>query len=420
MSISLPKLELDVYGTNPANYLKNEKVLIAANCKWLVPDGSPFFVEDIVLSTEAGAVISPSKYKAKGHQYFTDLTGKTGRKVAAFIEINDPTILANNTHLLMTYRSVGKYYVPRNQVEGWMEEIRNAGEGLTYDKILRLPDLFPVNYHIHNAKTEIGDWFELTDFFKMLLGSRLTLDNSIGDMIDAKFNEELATLAGYRDTWHNAIKAHDRTYNNVHGITKAMLDLGLVEDYKTATLSEDLSGASSTLYSTPLGIRSIITDSVNNNVSFLENGVFPISYLKGFTASVLARQLTINPGCTALINGTKYSMPSGTINFSDYVDSLSTAIMFVVATITNGLPVWDIQIADANEADNYNLIAARINVTTTGLAILDVFNPFLIVNHEVSDKLSKTGSIVHSSGLPMEEGVYRIQEQYIQDDPYRT
>lgn len=428
MSISIPKLTLDVKGTNPLNYLKNEKVLIAENCPYIVPDGAPFFVKDIVLSTEAGAIISPSKYRTRGQPYFTDLIAKTGQQVAGFIEITDPTVLENNPYLLMTYRSVGKYYVPRNKVADWIEEIEKAGEGLEYDKIINLPDLFPVNYHMHSAIEEIGDWIELTDYFKMLLGSRLTLHNSIGGMIDAEFNDSLTTLANYRDTWHNAIKAHSTNYNNAHGVTKAMLALGLVENYHTATLTEDLAGTSSTLYSTPLGIRSVITESVSNNISFLENGVFPISYIESTSVRLEDnRTLIVYPWTGVLFNGTLYDMPETVINLNDYVYSSNSPQeqnlvenMVLVAKLEDGHPIWELQPTDTLEEDNYCLAVVRLSIGMNSTTIIDKSSmmPFRIANYEVTDKLSRPGAIIHSSGLPMDEGVYRVQEQYIQDDPY--
>lgn len=418
MSITLPKYDLDEFGTNPKNYIKNEKVLIAANCKYLIPDGSPFFVKDVVLTTEQGAIISPSKYKLKGHQYFIDLIGKTGQKVSAFIEITDPTILANNAYLLMTYRTVGKYYIPRNKVPEWLDEIKNAGTGLTFDKILHLPDLFPWNHHKHSAVEEVGDYYELTDFFRMMLGSRLLLENNIGGMIDTEFNNQLNRLATYRDTYHNALIAHRNNYGNAHGITKAMMGLGLVENYSTASISEEVAGISSTLYSTPLGVRSMVVNNVANNVSFLENGVFPVSYIRSFTYTIAGQVLTINNGCEALINGTKYQMPAGTINCADYLTTTSQTLN-LFATLDNGAPVWVINTDTGTEInDNFNLIVAKLLITTTTLSMTGVFSPFMIANYEVTDSLSKPGSIVHSSGLPMDEGVYRIQEKYVRDDPY--
>lgn len=417
MSITLPKFEFDVFGNKPANYIKNEKVLIAENCVWLIPDGAPFFTKDVVISTPEGGIVSPSKYKLRGHQYFLDVTAKSGKKVAGFIEVTDPDVLKNNTHLLMTYRTVGSYYVPRNKIMDWLEEIKNGKKGFSYDRILHLPDIFPWNYHIHSAKTEVGDYYELTDFFKMLVGSRLLLDNTVGPMIDAEFKAAHDRLAGYRDAWHAAIRNHRGNYNNAHGVNKAMLGLNLLENYKTASLSEEVLGGSSSLFSTPLGVRTMVISNVANNVSFLENGVFPISYLKGFSATASVRVLNIANGCTALINGTLYAMPSGAINFDDYVGP-GPYTLYLAATVHNGVAVWDVLNTTTNEADNFCLIAAKVRVTTGAIVVIETYTPFLIANHEVTDTLSKPGCIIHSSGLPMDEGVYRIQEKYIQDDPY--
>lgn len=419
MSITLPKYELDVFGTNPKNYIINEKVLIAENCPYLIPDGAPFFIKDVVLSTEAGAIISPSKYKLKGHQYFLDLTQSTGQKMGGFIEITDPTVLTNNAHLRVTYRTVGKYYIPRNKVPEWLEAVYNAGEGLTFDKLLNLPDLFPWNYHIHSAVTEIGDYYELTDFFKMLLGSRMRLANTIGPKIDSDFKDEYARLKGYTDFYHNAIKTHSENYNNAHGITKAMVGLGLVENNRTATLSEEISGTSSALYSTPLGVRSKIVNNVANNVSFLENGVFPISYVTGFSYTVTGKIVTINSGAVALINGTKYLMPSGTIDFVDYMQTSGVATRSIIAaTVRGGVAIWEVLPENSREMDNFCLFVMKISVGVGAASPLETYTPFLIANREVTDTLSKPGSILHSSGLPMDKGVYRVQEKYLQDDPY--
>lgn len=416
MSITLPKYDLDVFGTNPVNYIKNEKVLIADNCPYLIPDGAPFFIKDVVITTETGSIIPPTKYKLRGHQYFLDLIEKTGQKVSGFVEITDTSILQNNTHLLMTYRTVGKYYIPRNKVPEWLEMIKNAGEGLTFDKLLRLPDLFPINHHIHSAVTEVGDYFELSDFFRMLLGSRMNIDPQLGQMIDDEVNQHHQRVVNTYQQYLTAVNTHARNYNNAHGITKAMLGLGLVENFKTATIADELSGESQQVYSTPFGVRSKITENVNNNVSFLENGVFPISYLNGLTCSVAGRVLTINPGCIALINGTKYQMPSGTIDFADV--GIDQHIAYLVATVQHDKAIWVITTSAFLESDNYSLTAAELSVTSTTLTVARIYTPFLIANYEVTDELSKPASILCSSGLPMDKGVYRVQEKYIQNDPY--
>lgn len=276
----LKTLTLDVRANNPDNYIKEEVIPIKdKTCKWLVTNGSPFFIKDFILKTGEGAIVNPSKYKLCGD--YIPLIQLTGKRVVTFIEITDPLLLENNDSFKVTYRSTGENFIPRNSIDFWLERIREGNVPLEWDNVFGKPVVYPIDHHSHDVYTEIADFDDVIDFIKMVEGSRWTRSDTISDELRTTMDEAVAQLLSIRTEFMAIASDHDSALGNPHGIKAEDIDLGNVDNFKTATIEEDIAGVSSTLFSTPQGAKNLVLNSVSNDVSFLENGVFPVSLAGG-------------------------------------------------------------------------------------------------------------------------------------------
>lgn len=276
----LKTLTLDVRANDPNNYILDEVIPVKdKTCKWLVTNGSPFFIKDFILKTGEGAIVNPSKYKLCGD--YVPLIQLTGKRVVTFIEINDPLLLENNESFKVTYRSTGENFIPRNSIDFWLERIREGNTPLEWDNVFGKPIIYPINHHSHDVHTEIADFDDVIDFIKMVEGSRLTRSDEISGELQVTMNDAIQQLLSIRSEFMVAASDHDATLGNPHGIQPVDVDLGNVDNFKTATVEEEITGTSSTLFSTPQGAKNLILNSVSNDVSFLENGVFPVSLAGG-------------------------------------------------------------------------------------------------------------------------------------------
>ena len=272
-------LDFDILGTNPNNYIRNEKIpLKDATCPWIIPNGAPFFATNFELYDERGALISPLLYSFVGD--FIPFTEVAGRSVWSFIELDESIRLAN-TFVTVNYRSIGAYFIPRNSLDEWLEKISTGVIPVGWEKVYGLPLTFNPSWHIHSAITDIGDWYELTWFFKALTDIRLTRDAGLSVDINTTVDEAYAELLSIKNEQMALLVGHDGNYNNPHGISRTHLQLGNRDNYRVATPAEEAEGISMTVLSTPRGARMKIQQTIPDTEQLMQNGVLPISLLGG-------------------------------------------------------------------------------------------------------------------------------------------
>lgn len=272
-------LEFDVLGTNPKNYIRDEKIpLVDKTCPWVIPNGSPFFEADIELYDERGALIPRRLYTLVGD--FIPFSETTGKPVWCFIELAEEVRKAN-AFVTANYRSIGAYFLPRNELEDWLRKIREGVIPVGWEKIFGLPLTYNPSWHIHNVKTEIGDWYELSFFFQALANLRLTRgpgDNQLIDTAVKQASEDLKTL---KAQYLKQLTDHDGDYDNPHETDKSHLLLGNRDNFPIGTPQQQAEGKLGNVLSTPRGARLKLQATVPDTEKLMQNGVLPISLMGG-------------------------------------------------------------------------------------------------------------------------------------------
>lgn len=279
---SIRQVKFDILGTNPLNTIVGETIkLTDKTCPWVIPDGAPFFAETALVSVRnaAGNILVPNRDYFMEEE-FAPFCGVTGRSIKCFIRFPQ-AILNANTHVTMDYQSIGAFFIPRSDIEDWLEQIRRGGEPVYWDKLRGLPETFPVARHKHDIKTEVTDWYELSWFFSYLSKVTLTRDPKANEKVTAQYRLAYSRLTSAKTTRLAQLKAHDENYQIPHGTNKFDILLGNHDNYPTATLAEDLAGVRKDALSTPMGAGQLAKTFVPDTDGAMLRGIVPLSRFGG-------------------------------------------------------------------------------------------------------------------------------------------
>jgi len=274
-------LKFDVTGTLAENRVLGEKQPIKdKTCPWIIPDGSPFFGEKVLVTVydARGAEMTRDKdYWVE--EEFAPFCAATGRSIKCFIRLSEE-ILKNNAFVKLDYQTLGAFFFPRSSLEDWLAKIQDTGP-LDYSKIIGLPETFPGSHHFHSIITEIGDWYELTYFFKVLTAFYRTRDPSVGTDADKVINDAFAEVMNLKKNAIQRLNDHDANYKAPHAPSKTNLNLGNVANNATATVEEDVQGTRNDLYSTVLGVQQMVKRSKPDDSILMKTGIVPVSKYGG-------------------------------------------------------------------------------------------------------------------------------------------
>lgn len=277
----------DIRGTNPANKVVGEVVPIDdKTCPWIIPNGSPFFGDYpkpgqlplvTVYNAAGGELVRDRDYFVE--EEFIPLVQVTGRPIMCFIRLSD-SILANNTKVTINYQSVGAYFVLRNGLQDVLAKLQKTGT-IDWSLVTNKPLTFPAGHHLHSIKTEIGDWFELTQFFVYLTKNIQTRVSGTPIDVDQTITNAFNQLYTLRDQQQTKINAHNRNYTKPHAPTKVDVGLGNHPNYATATLEEQRVGTRADLLATPEGVQELVQGIQVDTSESMEAGILAFSKFGG-------------------------------------------------------------------------------------------------------------------------------------------
>lgn len=277
-------VEFDIRGTNPVNKFVGEKMPIEdKTCPYLIPNASPFFdfPQTLIVYNQAGGELRRDvDYWLEGE--FTPFCELSGKKVVTFVKLS-PTVLALNEFVSITYQSIGANFVPRNSLKEWLTTLNIGKIPIPFHKVMSVPATLPASLHMHNAKTEITDWYELTYFFHTLANISSSVDMTLPDRANTIITGAFNTVFQSRDNLINVLNIHDGNTYNPHGVTKAHLQLGNHDNFHTATVTEDIEGVRSDLFSTPMGVQEMVKDFIPDTDEIMRSGVAPVSQFGGIS-----------------------------------------------------------------------------------------------------------------------------------------
>lgn len=256
MPIPLITYPLDLTGQSSNNLVLGEPHdLTTLTNRAFVPNHGPFYTRNLVVRQAGSGIVLEPNLHYKAAQLFSEATLKTGLEVCSVIVIVDDTI---GTQFEIDYQAVGgDYSASVYAIEQMIATLDLDERPITWGSILGKPTAFPPASHLH----DLGDLYGFEYMVAALEGIRqaiLTGDaishEEIYAYIDHQDNEIIASIQGFL----SLLDAHTGDYNNPHQVTKAQVGLSLVQNYAPSNSEEARIGSAQDRYMTPFATKQAI------------------------------------------------------------------------------------------------------------------------------------------------------------------
>lgn len=314
MSDALTQYPYNPQGNLKESWVPEEVVTVRTSTgegyNFVVPKNAPFFRNEFKLYNP-----TTKQELVEGVDFilthpFRAMSALTGLELFGSFMMIDRTFTGN---LQVNYYTLGGEFVLDAAQMLTMLANKLYNPRITFwERVAEVPAVFPPINHQHNIQTDTMTWDDVVKAIDALRPSMeagynkamlavtqhaARKDNPHGltkEQINLGLvqNFRLATMADIDSTGANLymtlevtrafinklamddVNAHINNKNNPHGTTKAQVQLGLVNNYATATPAETITGTSTTLYTTPAGVAALIAnrmESMGGDVGTLGN-----------------------------------------------------------------------------------------------------------------------------------------------------
>lgn len=265
--------EFDMSGEHPDNLVIEEPLEIDpdSGTKIVVPNYGPCYAKGFKLTLPNGQLLT----KEVDYQFYSlmgELTEYTGKGVVGIIEILRP----NTNKVLATYQTLGDTSFWDSSLIKMIINAATDNRPVYWENLHDKPLGFPSAVHGESFIYQLTSFTEFVNFIN-------DFTQSITDqphLVDVKVDHLAAlidsTINRYKLMLQDLVNAHSGAYN-AHGLTKASIGLGNVDNFKTATINQARIGESNRLHLTPPGLKEIINEFGYDQSRLLENNSLPIS-----------------------------------------------------------------------------------------------------------------------------------------------
>lgn len=246
---NLYRYPLDPTGLNPNNLVVDEEhQLSTRRIRCVAPTYGGFFADGVIVKN---ALTGIQLIKGKDYNFgelFEFPTGRYGKEIFGIIIIYNTSV----TRVSITYQALGgNYSYSMESVVSMIDSLDLGERPVAWGDIVGRPALFDPASHFHDIGDVYGFEYVVHSIERLrtaiLLGDTASHDE-IYRYIDA-WNDDLQDLL---DDLRATIASHTSDKNNPHGVTKNQVGLGSVQNYGLATEAEARSGTVNNKYMTPL------------------------------------------------------------------------------------------------------------------------------------------------------------------------
>lgn len=219
------------------NKVIDELYTLDDNQNVLVPRYAPFFVNSLSVTALDGTPLDKTDYRI--FRMMGALSALTASPVACLIEITNPTI----KNVLLTYHQTGKSSLFDASFIEMINNAANDDRMVKWGNIKHKPVVFDPILHTHSLTYEITTFKDVvdminqwTDYIKQTSVNNGLVALETQTKIIKNYFDRNGAIIDYLLSRHvNAVDAH--------GLTKAQIGKGLVDNIPTSTLAEGLRGA---------------------------------------------------------------------------------------------------------------------------------------------------------------------------------
>lgn len=265
---------VDVTGINPNNKFTEEIDLSDKTLRHVVPSYTPFFSEGLVVKNSAGGILKTG-FAAVKNSITSELY--TGKHINMFLDLDQFTV-TSNSKITITYQALSTHSCPRNKlVLLWLSIQDTMGGDIDWGNITGKPDTYPSEKHTHDMESELRGFEEFTYFMKLMKGyTGLYTDATEGGYL--QYQEYYARLYQIRNDAYSLVQTHAKDNNAPHGPDKNDIALGNVDNFKLATVQQDIDGILDNVFSTPHGINSAMVVATPDTSGLLKCQGTPFSF----------------------------------------------------------------------------------------------------------------------------------------------
>lgn len=146
MAYNIPKLDLDITGTNPDNRIVDEPhTLTGTGNRAISVNYGPFFAESVIVRSSGDVLERGKDYQiVELHQ---EATMKYGKEISSVILIINPQIPPQVT---VTYQALGGHYAYSDYaIANLYQSVINDNRPVAWENIFNKPDAYPPTLHRH-------------------------------------------------------------------------------------------------------------------------------------------------------------------------------------------------------------------------------------------------------------------------------
>lgn len=267
------KYPLDLTGHASTNLVIDEPHTIGADTgRAFVTHNGPFYVNSVkVVNAVTGKVLTPhTQYLIV--QPYQEAAIRTGLDVAAVIYVIDKSA---GTDLLVTYQCVGgEFSWSVYALQEMLEALNLDDRPVAWGDIIGKPAAYPPTPHFHDLGDTYG-WEYVTAQLEGIRNAILIGDAASHDELRAQLVYLIDQLKGQTDQIRQDLQAHIEDMGNPHQTTKAQVQLGNVDNFKTATGPETAAALANNLFVTPVGLKAaldaLVFPVINAHIQNIDN-----------------------------------------------------------------------------------------------------------------------------------------------------
>lgn len=390
--------KLDIDGNLPDNYVHQEVItrVVGKLNRVVVPEHPPFYIDSVVITNITGEILTFDK----DYRFFNmmpDLTAYVGKPVGCLIEILDPDL----DKIFINYQVVGHTPVIDQSILALIVSLINDTRQIDWGDITGRPEYFPPEVHSHSLRF---DYYVFSDLVKLI---DYCIENFLGKeglgdtILESESNCFEHYLNLYKYQTMDYLTAHVKGHN-AHGLTKDQINLGNVDNVRTANIFESR-GNRNDLRITPKELNARIRDigGINEN-KFVKAGVLPIvSYGNGgVTTPVIGGGPQFSVYFTTdenvIVAGRSLTVPKGTIDLIDVNPNPTNKTFHIYLIYIGGSAQYQI---------SENIFAESGYRANIGSVITDSSNITKISNEKVfSLNGFRVSTIKRGSSIPASTG----------------
>lgn len=293
----------DGNGTSPDNLVTGEQQILTppnyTDFYFIIPDFAPFYQDGLVVTHQpSGTVLTEGVDYHLTHQ-FNDATLETAKAVYGSITILDKTLAGV---LELDYQTIGGLWtLDETAIIDILTNTTLNPRITTWEQVAGLPEAFPPIDHVWNTDDLVGmsevvdaisaiaiqlggsedpgeSHLSRTDNPHSVTKNQVGLGNVqnylVANLTQAQegtannaYMTPLRTMDLIAALGLNNVGSHISRVDNPHGVSKAQVGLGSVENYGIATASNAVGGVDNASYMTPLRTREAIDNVVGNSLN---------------------------------------------------------------------------------------------------------------------------------------------------------